>query len=498
MKNSKYNMIPIMFERLKDYTQDDERFTKVRLWLMHLGENYNGSIFEEESTTEAMKTLEYIPIVGFIEENKNGEEDFSNHRYIITKKDGEIVQKYLGRAYGVILSNADNNAHYEDRLCDDGVTRTFVVVDGLIWNRFEESAEILNRDITKSHSMELYEPSCEGYEDENGLFHFTKFSFNGACILGDDYLPAMDSSTIEVQFTMKDFVKSIQSELTNKLNTFSRIIDNVEIQEKGGTKNMAEDTKNLENTEPNENTDFSTTVMQNFQEICNVVRELDTVKDYWGDEVPQYYVNDIQNDEVIVVDTADNYNYYGFKFTMEGDKPVIDKESKTRKKITYADFEEGTTKPEGMFSFAKVISDFENKVTEKINALATEKTNLETECSTIKAEYEDIKPKYEEYQKIEAERIEKETKANKLKVFEKFDEHLMDNEKYIHLKENQKDYSVDEIKAQCAILFTEKNLNTDFTRNDTENEDMSMDIPDDIQDEGIVQTARYGAIRKHN
>ena len=69
----------------------------------------------------------------------------------------------MGNAYGVILSKEDNNAHYEERLCDDGIKRTFLVVDGLIWNIFEDSAEILNRDLIKSHSMELVDTDDENY-----------------------------------------------------------------------------------------------------------------------------------------------------------------------------------------------------------------------------------------------------------------------------------------------------------------------------------------------
>ena len=40
--------IPVSFEKIADYIQDDSRFTKVKIWLMHTGLNYNKSIFDKE------------------------------------------------------------------------------------------------------------------------------------------------------------------------------------------------------------------------------------------------------------------------------------------------------------------------------------------------------------------------------------------------------------------------------------------------------------------
>ena len=71
----------------------------------------------------------------------------------------------MGSAYGVIMSSEDNNAHYEERLCEDGETRTFLVTEGIIWNVIEDGAEIFHRDLVKGQSMELYEKSIDGYED---------------------------------------------------------------------------------------------------------------------------------------------------------------------------------------------------------------------------------------------------------------------------------------------------------------------------------------------
>jgi hypothetical protein len=202
--------IPLIFQKVQDYEANDTRFTKVKIWLMHLHENLNGSYFSKEVVTEAIPTLANTPILAFIEENSDGEIDFSDHRMVLVKKDGEFSIKYLGQAIGVIPS--DNNAHFETRLCDDGIEREFLVCEGLIWNKWDDPIDIFNRDVVKWQSMELHE-DYEGYWGDDGLFHFTKFKFFGACALGKDVLPAMHNATIEAQFSYKDIFKDIQEKM---------------------------------------------------------------------------------------------------------------------------------------------------------------------------------------------------------------------------------------------------------------------------------------------
>ena len=210
MEKKVEKFIPLIFQKVQDYEANDTRFTKVKIWLMHLHENLNGSYFSKEVVTEAIPTLANTPILAFIEENSDGEIDFSDHRMVLVKKDGEISIKYLGQAIGVIPS--DNNARFETRLCDDGIEREFLVCEGLIWNKWDDPIDIFNRDVVKWQSMELHD-DYEGYWGDDGLFHFTKFKFFGACALGKDVLPAMRNATIEAQFSYNDIFKDIQEKM---------------------------------------------------------------------------------------------------------------------------------------------------------------------------------------------------------------------------------------------------------------------------------------------
>lgn len=485
---------PVTFEKTEEIENTDGRFTKVKIWLMHLGQNYNGSVFEKEVVDKAIPTLGYIPIVAFIENNSSGEKDCSNHRYIITKDDKGVRRKYMGVAYGVVTSFEDNNAHYEERLCDDGETRTFLVVDGLIWNMFEDSSEIINRDLIKSQSMELWDDgfSVDGYEDESGLFHFTDFSFRAACILGNDYEPAMANSTIEVQFTMSDFVKNIQSELNDKYNNFTKMVN--EKTNQGGIETMP-------------NTDFAQTVLQQFEDISTMVKEYESVQDRWGDSYPRYYAVDIQENEVIVVDRKSGYNYFGFAFTMNGDKAEIDFASGKRKKLCYEDYVEGTNAPEGSFDFGEHISEIEETAFAKVedaNAKVAEaegkveiaeeaKATAETNYTQIKADYDEIKPKYDDYVKAEEARIEAELDAQKDAEFAKYETALADNAEFEALKEKKSEMTVKEIEGECAILYARKSLAQNNFSKSNDNSLVAGIMDEGNSDEGFVNT-KYGYI----
>src|SRR5690606_26849578 len=125
-------------------------------------------------------------------------------------EDGEYKIKYIGQAIGVI--GESNEAKFENRIDEDGVERTYLTCTGLIWRKWDDPIEIMDRDIVKGQSMELHH-DFEGEFRDDGLFHFTKFKFFGACILGKDVIPAMKNATIEKQFSYDEMYKEIQEKI---------------------------------------------------------------------------------------------------------------------------------------------------------------------------------------------------------------------------------------------------------------------------------------------
>lgn len=199
--------IPVQFESVEDI---DERFQKVKIWLMHLGKNYNNSIFTREAVEGAMETLKNTPILGYVEESKLGEKDFRGHEHEIVVEDGKLKSRYLGSAYGVIPENC--NPRFEKKLGDFGEELEYLVVDGLLWTKFDDAISILTEHGEVAQSMELHE-KYDGYWNDENSFVFTNFLFDGACMLGQDVLPAMQKASVE-SYSTNVFNKVIEEKMS--------------------------------------------------------------------------------------------------------------------------------------------------------------------------------------------------------------------------------------------------------------------------------------------
>ena len=484
-----------------EVSNDDTRFLNVTIDIMHTNENLNGSFFSKEVVDEYADTIKNTPVLGFITYDSYAQEsDYKGREYVIKRTENGVERTYAGHAYGVIPESC--NPRWTTKMCDDGVEREFLQVDALLWEKFSDATSILRRDSEKAESMEIEVSSIEGYDDEeDGLFHFTKFKFDGACILGEGVTPAMTGANVkinEANFSVDEFTKKLQSELNDKFAVFTKLIEKSDVQ--GGVRNMP-------------NSEFSQTLMQQFNDISAVVSGHETVKDYWGDDVHRYYTVDVQDAEVIVVDAQDGYNYYSFPFTMDGDKPVIDFACKKRKKVSYQDYEDGATIIENAFSFGEHIAAFEKVVGEKLEeadgkiaeieaAKAEVESNFEqvkSELDEAKSELDEIKPKYEAYEAAEAQRKVDELNAEKDAKFAEYEDALADNADFAAIKEKKDELSVDEIEKECAVLYVKavRAAKTNFSKSSNSPAVGIIDENDDDVD-GYVNISRYGYIKKNS
>lgn len=495
----KIKTLPITFEVKKEYTDIDERFLSVTIDILHTGKNLNGSIFTKEVVNQNIDTIKNTPILGFIE--VSSDMDFKGHEYVLTKVDGEITRKYIGHAFGLIPESCD--PRWITKLCDDGEEREFLQVDGLMWTKFSDSTSIMIKDVEKAQSMELSPESIDGFEDDDGNFVFTKFSFDGACVLGEGYNPAMVNSNIQVNFTVSSFVESVQKEIIDNYTIFTELKDKSE----GGNGKMG-----------SKKTDFTQTAMELFSDISAMVKQQESMVDRWGDSYPRYYLHDIQDDEAIVVDRQNNYQYFGFKFTINGDKPEIDFSTGVRKKTRYENYEDNAVVLEGAFDFGEHIAELEeiaySKVTDAENKLETveqEKATTETEYTKVKEDFEalkveheavntklqEIEPKYNDYVQAEQQRAIDEVNAQKDAKFEEFEATLSDVAEFTALKEKKDELTVEEIENKCAVMFYKKQAQTDFSKNDKGTTTTRVIIDDnDDKNGGYVSTSRYGNIKK--
>ncbi len=507
MKKSIYSL-PVYFSVKDEISNNDTRFLNCTIDVLHTGTNFNGSVFSKDVVERNLDTIKNTPVLGFIQEMPDGEYDFKGHEYIITKDENGVRRKNIGSAWGVIPESC--NPRWFSKTLDSGEDVEVLQVDALLWSKLEDARDIMFRDIEKAQSMELCPDNIEGYEDpETGLFHFTNFSFDGCTILGDGVAPAMQDANVTVNFTMSDFIENIQSELINKYSAFTKLMNDA-INQTFTESNLVNEKTNG-GVEIMENTDFAQTLLSQFEDISAQVRQHETFTDRWGYECARYYAVDVQENEVIVVDVKNNYNYFGLSFTMNGDKAEIDFESAKRKKLRYEDYEEGSS-IEGAFDFGKHIeeiennafakveeanakvSDAESKVSEyevKISEFETAKNEIEEKYNQVNAEFEEMKPKYEDFVKAEQARIDAELDAKKDAEFAKYESVLAEDVNFAALKEKKAEMTVEQIESECAIMYARKNLaQTNFSKS---TETMTAGLVNDAGKDGFIET-KYGYI----
>lgn len=216
------NNIPMSTQLLEQYEDEkrDIRFTKVKIWLMHMGLNDNGSIFKKDIVQKAIPTLANTPIMGSVGLTQ-GINDFEGHESSIEiKENGEV--KFINKTFPFGVIPEKNNAKFETRLGDDMIEREYLTVEGLLWNKWDEAVDILySKHGVTGQSMELADDYKGIFDGE--YFEFTDFKFFGACLLGDHVDPAMNNSTVELTFS-----KQTNKIIEDKMRLFSKINFNKE------------------------------------------------------------------------------------------------------------------------------------------------------------------------------------------------------------------------------------------------------------------------------
>lgn len=201
------------------YEMSDEilnaNFHKVKLYVCHNGENYNGSNFSDKAIARASHTLQNIPILAYIERDEEGNATgFGGHEveYKLEEKDGELYlrEHYLEVPIGVIPSQNEYSIESIDG-------RNYVVCSGYIWKCYSNEAySILLNNEEQSVSMEI---ACtDGKFLKNGIYDVLDYEYLGVTVIGCE--PAMENAKIQMSFSKNDYKEKVE-ELNELLKSFS-------------------------------------------------------------------------------------------------------------------------------------------------------------------------------------------------------------------------------------------------------------------------------------
>jgi len=494
-KNNISLNVPLSFNIVDSY---DDRFMKVEIKLMHLGENLNGSYFSKDAVEKALPTLANTPILGFISKDDSGEKDFNGHEMHIEVEDGSYEMVYDGQAYGVIPQ--DCNPRFE--LHEE---KTYLVVDALMWKKFSQAIDILERNGSNAESMELSD-KYDGFFREDGLFEFTDFYFDGACILGDKrgIQPAMTGADITPVYALDKFKEQINVKLqefyskysfgasdnfkeVDKKMTLEDLLEKYEISEEYlKEKNLSVDEYSLEEIEEK--------IKENFEE------KKDDTQD--GDED---FSEDDSDDNVAEGDSEDD----GEEFSQEEGSNTNEEENQPEEEFSTSDDNQETKK-----DFALSHEEIRNEVRSKAKDYLQEKVfgdddewhyvyttavydkyfvvedeatsklykiNYKVEDNKVVLEdgshqevfvqfltsdeksalemmrnnFEDMKNKVE---KLESNLKEYQNSKHKAKAEEMFSQFDLEEEDYKDIKENVLEFSIEEIEEKLYARLGRKNF----------------------------------------
>jgi hypothetical protein len=418
---------------------EDDRFTRLKMYVMHDGLNKNGSNFPLSVIEDAEGSILDIPILAHIFES---EDDFGEHEMEYDEEADKII--YIEQKIGVIPS-LKNNYHYEDI---DG--RTYVVVYGYIWNIYSADAvEIINRDQDIKISMEAILDDTK-YDFKTKILNVKKFRYAGITLLGKKYGTGMVNTHAQIEnFSDNGEFDSKVSELNNFLMTFGEKENETKNENNNETLGEVEEdlssnfAMNIdeENKEINKEvksvpkkkeiaSTFSLTSMQMYGELNRVLSEITYIGQDWignACERTKYYLRDFDESFVYVVDCMNDYMDMKIPYTMSGDNFVLDYASSSRIKYTPTDWDGANEEEQEddivVMSLAKQIQEEGELVIQSIKESMQAEFSLELETKLNEKETEKQDTVFSINAKLEEKQIELEglqSQLNELAEYKQF------------------------------------------------------------------------------
>lgn len=171
-------------------------------------------------------------------------------------------------------------------------------------------------------------------------------------------------------------------------------------------------------------------LQNNMREWLNdAVVALGTFTDQWGYVVPIYWMLDYDLDAgMVYCEAYEDWKIYGFKFAMDGDRPVIDVDSKKRMKKEYVEFE-GDAPASAPALFTMIAKKLDEK-SEEYRAASETITSMETELTELR----NFK-----------------TEVIKDELAEKFAD-VSATDAFVKLMESASEYSYEELEDKCYAI----------------------------------------------
>lgn len=532
----KYDFGTSAFSDIQDINSS---FAKGRLKVMYLGKNRNNTFFSKEAVQKALPSLKNVPVVShwIYEEEIIGGHDVD----IVKDHEGNLRMRNVTEPCGVVPDHA--RFSFVTEYDENGDEHEYLAIDGVIlWKRQDVFRHIQN-DLCGNvdHSMEINVINTRPIND--GVIDITDFEFTALCLLERDapcfqgseltlystnnaeafkfklnemfeelakYTPVdtsveVDNNKLSVEGGEQILEEKIQLITSYGLNVEDFDIESMDIEElqakldEYSTKSEAEpvaDEDDIPEAEETPEVEISEDTQPESKEFAlesnvkiELVRSLEKekIECEWG-PVSRYYFTDYDcsASEVYAIDSQD-WLLYGFKYSMDGDNPIIDFESKSRKKFAIVDFDNGSQ--ENLFA------DVYNLMNSKIKSMSVAYSELSDTVDSLKTAAAAIEAEITELRqyKLDAETEKKNiAKANVLSMFTE----LQGEPAFETLVAESDKYDLETLEEKCYAL--KGRLSVGKYSIETKLPKIKIDKTESQKNEDVVVEPYGGIVQKYN
>ena len=467
--SNKRNMSIVFSSGLNNLTEYNSSFDKGILRVAYTGKNKNNSFISKSTFESCIQSIYNCPIV--CRYDRETDEIGAHDIDVVRKDDGAIDLVNITHPVGVIPESG--NYYWEEIEEDDGVIHEYLCVDALLWKRQEAYKKIKEDGITEE-SMEI---SIKNGSMKDGVYVIEDFEFTAFCLLGTAR-PCFESASLlvfsqdefkaqlnEMMHEFKESIFSMQDSQGVDINFESNLEGSKsKLDEKiismmtsyGLTEDMLdfspEDFSEAELREKFEaisakdkskvgaKTDEDFALARQHREELIESLSAEKVDTYYGETSRYWYEDhDDQAMEVYCYD-CEEWRLYGFKFSNDGDRVVIDFDSKKRKRFSIVDFDEG----DQTSAFAAIASEASKKYAENDAQWAAKYQKASETISSANDELSILrKYKADVDQSINDQALEE--------LFAQFED-IAGVEAFENLKGDCDQYSIDEIEEKCYAI----------------------------------------------
>lgn len=461
----KERMMSIVFSSgIDKITEYNSSFDSGVLRVCYTGRNNNNSFISKDTIEQCIKSIYNCPIVCHYDRETD---TIGSHDVELVTDDNSMRMVNITHPVGIVPESAE---YWYEEIEDASGVHEYLCVNVLLWKRQEAYKKIKN-DVITDESMEI---SVKDGEMIDGVYVIKRFEFTAFCLLGSEK-PCYESASLEV--FARDRFKSQLAEMMKEVKKFSQAQPSKEVDidtktySKGG-KNGLEQKKKLaveygfdidklgfsvddltleelrdkfeamkSENEPSASEIKANYALENqFRDELRKVVESEKIETCHGLDI-HYWFYDYDRDasEVYATDSTD-WNIYGFQYSMDGDRVVIDFESKKRMKLSISPFDEGTKTTPFSVMLSNVVDKYdasETELIEKYQSVSEKASSLEQEVNSLR-----------QFKSDAENAIAKEARDA---VFARFED-LAGIEAFEALRKDCMEYDVSDLEEKCFAI----------------------------------------------